>query len=108
MSTSQEYLEYVLDLLSESPNISYRSMMGEYVLYANGKVFGGLYDDRFLIKITPSSRSYMPDALGEIPYPGARPMLGVTIEQKERLAELVSAVESELPSPKRKQSKNSH
>ena len=72
MASSKGYLKYVLDLLSELDDISYRAMMGEYVLYYRGRVFGGIYDDRFLIKPTESARRILPDADVEIPYDGAK------------------------------------
>ena len=78
MASTAEYLEYVLDLLRDVPDISHRKMMGEYVLYADGKVFGGIYDDRFLVKDTPASRAMF--STYEIPYEGGSPMLLVDIE----------------------------
>ena len=83
MASSKRYLEYVLDLLSELDDISYRAMMGEYVLYYRGRVFGGVYDDRFLIKPTESARRILPDADVEIPYDGAKGMLLVESEDRE-------------------------
>lgn len=105
MATSKDYLNYVLDLLSETDGIAHRAMMGEYVLYAQGKVFGGIYDDRFLIKPTKSAEAILPDAEYQVPYEGAKPMIVVDFGDKRRLAELVEAMVSELPEPKRRKKK---
>lgn len=97
MASSEEYLEYVLDLLSEVPDVSVRKMMGEYMLYASEKLFGGIYDDRFLVKDTPSARSMLTDF--EVPYEGTAPMLLVVLEDRFALAELVAHMLPELPAP---------
>lgn len=102
MATSKDYLAYVLDLLSDAGNITYRAMMGEYVLYINNKVFGGIYDDRFLVKPTENAVKLLGSAGYQIPYDGAKPMLLVSIEDKRRIAELVTAMEPELSQPKRR------
>ena len=102
MSSSKGYLEYVLDLLSGLDDISYRAMMGEYVLYYRGRVFGGIYDDRFLIKPTESARRILPDADVEIPYDGAKGMLLVELEDRELIANMVEAMYDELPKPKKR------
>ena len=102
MASSKRYLEYVLDLLSELDDISYRAMMGEYVLYYRGRVFGGIYDDRFLIKPTESARRILPDADVEIPYDGAKGMLLVELEDRELIANMVEAMYDELPKPKKR------
>ncbi len=102
MATSKDYLEYVLDLLSEVDGIAHRAMMGEYVLYCQGKVFGGIYDERFLIKPTESAKSLLPDAEYQLPYEGAKPMLAIDFEDKRRLAEVVEAMTPELPEPKKR------
>lgn len=101
MASSREYLEYVLDLLSGLDEISYRQMMGEYVLYYRGKVFGGIYDDRFLIKPTKMAVTLMPNAHFELPYEGSKEMLLVDSEDRDFLAELLTAMYSELPSRKK-------
>ena len=81
MASSLDYLNYVLDLLREVSNITYKKMMGEYMLYKDGVLFGGVYDDRFLIKKT---KSLVDSGLKEeTPYPGAKPMLLVDVEYKE-------------------------
>ena len=103
MATSSDYLEYILDCLSETPEVSHRAMMGEYVIYCMGKVVGGIYDNRFLIKPTASAKRLMPDAPYELPYEGAKEMLLVTEpDDKAFLAKLMKAVADELPSPKKK------
>ena len=102
MASSKRYLEYVLDLLSELDDISYRAMMGEYVLYYRGRVFGGVYDDRFLIKPTEFARRILPDADVEIPYDGAKGMLLVESENRELIGNMVEAMYDELPKPKKR------
>ena len=103
MASSKEYLDFILEQLSELEGISYRAMMGEYILYYGGKVIGGIYDDRFLVKVTKSSREKMPDAELELPYEGAKEMLLVDdVENKEFLRELLEAMYPELTLPKKK------
>ena len=103
MASSKDYLEFVLEQLSELDDISYRAMMGEYIIYFRGKVVGGIYDDRFLVKNTKSAAELMPDAEPELPYEGAKKMLLVDdIENKEFLKELLEAMYEELPAPKKK------
>ncbi|MBO4313683.1 MAG: TfoX/Sxy family protein [Desulfovibrio sp.] len=102
MPSSKEYLDVILSRLSEIDDISYRPMMGEYLLYCRGKVFGGIYDDRFLVKATKSAVSMLPDAPMELPYDGAKRMLRVKAESKAFLKKLIEALYNELPEPKRK------
>ena len=103
MASSKEYLDFILEQLSELEGISYRAMMGEYILYYGGKIVGGIYDDRFLVKVTESSRKMIPDAELELPYEGAKEMLLVDdVENKEFLRELLEAMYPELPLPKKK------
>lgn len=103
MASSKEYLDFILEQLSELEGISYRAMMGEYILYYGGKIVGGIYDDRFLVKVTKSSRKKMPDAELELPYEGAKEMLLVDdVENREFLRELLEAMYPELPLPKKK------
>ena len=71
MTTSKDYLSYVLDLLSDVSDVTYRAMMGEYLLYAEGKLFGGIYDERLLVKDVPAARALL--AVEAIPYEGAKP-----------------------------------
>ena len=103
MSSSRDFLDYVLEQLSELSDVSFRSMMGEYVIYYEGKVVGGIYDDRFLVKPTMSAVEMMPDANLELPYEGAKEMLLVDdVEDKEFLRELIETMYNELPAPKKK------
>ncbi len=102
MSSTNQYLEFVLDLLGELDNVAHRKMMGEYVLYYRGKVVGGIYDDRFLLKVTPASKRLLPDAPRATPYEGAKEMLLVEIEDRDALCDVVSAMWEELPAPKKK------
>lgn len=98
MASSREYLEFILDQLSELDGISFRQMMGEYILYYRGRIFGGIYDDRLLVKPTPSAEAMMPDAEREPPYEGAKDMLLVgDVDSREFLAQLVTAMAGELP-----------
>ena len=103
MSSSKDYLEFVLEQLSELSDITYRAMMGEYIIYYQGRVIGGIYDDRLLVKNTKKARALMPDAPLEIPYEGAKGMLLVeNIENKAFLKELFETMVDELPLPKKK------
>ena len=100
MSSSKDYLEYILDKLSGLDDISYRAMMGEYIIYYCGKVVGGIYDDRFLVKPVKVAVTMMPDAELELPYEGAKEMLLVDdVENREFLRELLEAMYEELPAP---------
>ena len=102
MSSTNQYLEFVLDLLGELDDVEHRKMMGEYVLYYRGKVFGGIYDDRFLLKVTPASERLLPDAPRAIPYEGAKEMLLIEVEDRDTLHDVVDAMWQELPAPKKK------
>ena len=105
MSSTNQYLEFVLDLLGELDDVAHHKMMGEYVLYYRGKVIGGIYDDRFLLKVTPASERLLPDASRAIPYEGAKEMLLVEIEDRDALCDVVSAMWEELPAPKQRKKK---
>lgn len=103
MASKKEYLDFVLEQLSELNDISFRAMIGEYILYYQGKIIGGIYDDRFLVKPTNSAKSLMPDARLELPYEGAKEMLLVEdLDNREFLNELLNAMIDELPAPKKK------
>ena len=96
-------MDGILEQLSELEDVSYRAMMGEYIIYYRGKVVGGIYDDRFLVKPTNSAVAMMPDADLEIPYKGAKEMLLVdNVDNREFLQELLEAMFDDLPAPKRK------
>ncbi len=109
MASSREYLEYVLEQLNGVGGVSHRAMMGEYVLYCRGKVVGGIYDDRLLLKPTASAlalleaRSVISET--DIPYDGAKPMLIADVDNRELLASLVETIAQELPEPKSKKPK---
>ena len=103
MASSKEYLDFILEQLSGRDEISYRAMMGEYIIYYRGKIVGGIYDDRFLVKPTKSAREKMPDAELELPYEGAKEMLLVdNVENRDFLRDLLEGIYKELPAPKKK------
>ena len=103
MASSKEYLNFILEQLSELDDVSYRAMMGEYIIYYRGKVVGGIYDDRFLVKPTKSAKALMPTADMELPYERAKEMLLVdNVENREYLKELLEAMYDELPTLKKK------
>lgn len=103
MASSKEYLNFILEQLSELNDVSYRAMMGEYIIYYRGKIVGGIYDDRFLVKPTKSATAMMPNADMELPYDGAKEMLLVDdVDNKEFLRELLEAMYDELPAPEKK------
>ena len=103
MASDKEYLEYILEQFAMPEDVSYRAMMGEYILYYQGKVIGGIYDDRFLVKPVKSAAAMMPQAVTELPYEGAKAMLLVdNVENTEFLQALVKAMYDELPSPKKR------
>lgn len=103
MASSKEYLNFILEQLSELEDVSYRTMMGEYIIYYRSKVVGGIYDDRFLVKPARSAVAMMPNADMELPYEGAKEMLLVDdVENKEFLRDLLDAMYEELPVPKKK------
>lgn len=98
MTTGKDRLAYVLDLLAEVPGVTYRAMMGEYLLYAEGKLFGGIYDERLLVKNVLAARALLRTEAK--PYEGAKPMLLVESESPGEVARLVAAMLPELPAPK--------
>ena len=103
MASSKEYLDFILEQLSGLEGITYRAMMGEYILYMHSRIIGGIYDDRFLVKPTKSAMAMMPDADREIPYEGAKEMLLVdNVDNRGFLEELLTAMHDELPAPKPK------
>ena len=106
MASSREYLQFILEQLSDLEEINYRAMMGEYIIYYRGKIVGGIYDDRLLVKPVKSAISYMPKASYELPYNGAIEMLLVEdVDNKEFLIGLFNAMYDELPMPKIKRKK---
>ena len=103
MSSSKVYLGFVLEQLSGLEEITYRAMMGEYIIYYRGKIVGGIYDDRLLVKPVKSAVSLMPTASYELPYEGAKEMLLVDdIDSKDFLTKLFNAMYEELPASKKR------
>lgn len=103
MSSSKDYLDFLLDQLSELEGITYKAMMGEYIIYYRGKIVGGIYDNRLLVKPVQSAVSFMPIVTYELPYEGAKEMLMVyNVDSKEFLTELFYAMYDELPEPRKK------
>ena len=103
MASTKKYLNFILEQLSELDEISYRAMMGEYIIYYRGKIVGGIYDDRFLVKPVKSAVVMMPEADLELPYEGSKEMLLVdNVENKEFLRDLLEAMYGELPVVKKK------
>ena len=103
MASRKEYLDFILEQVSELDNVSYKAMMGEFIIYYNGKIIGGIYDDRFLVKPVKSAIALMPNAKYELPYDGAKAMLLVDdVDNKEFLIGLFDALYDDLPAPKPK------
>lgn len=103
MASSKDYLQFVLEQLSELQEITYRAMMGEFIIYYRGKIVGGIYDDRLLVKPTKSAISYMPTVTYEIPYENSKEMLLVEeVDNKDFLTGLFDVMYDELPTPKPK------
>jgi len=103
MASSREYLDYILDRLSDLDGITYRAMMGEFIIYYQGKIVGGIYDDRFLVKPVKPARELISGANMEIPYEGAKEMLLVdNVDSKKFLNELLNAIYKELPEKKKR------
>ena len=103
MASHKEYLDFILEQISELEEITYRAMMGEYIIYYHGKIVGGIYDDRLLVKPVKSAISLMPDANYELPYEGAKEMLLVNdVDNKDFLTKLFYAMYNDLPAPKKK------
>ena len=103
MPSSKEYLDFVMEQLSDLDGITYRAMMGEYIIYFRERIVGGIYDNRFLVKPTKLAKELLPNAHLELPYEGAKPMLMVEdIENKELMESLLNAIFEELPVPKKK------
>lgn len=103
MASRKEYLEFILGQLSELEEITYRAMMGEFIIYYRGKIVGGIYDDRLLVKPVKAARDYMPNASYELPYEGAKEMLLVEdVDNREFLTGLFRAMFDELPDGKKR------
>lgn len=103
MASSKEYLNFILEQLSELNDIDYKQMMGEYIIYYQDKIIGGIYDNRFLVKPTQSALKMMPNAKMELPYESAKPMILVDdVENKLFLKKLVESMYDELPVKKKR------
>lgn len=106
MASSKEYLDFILGQLSDLDEITYRAMMGEFIIYYRGKIVGGIYDDRLLVKPVKAVIRTMPTATYELLYEGAKEMLLVDeVDNKEFLTSLFNAMYEELPAPKPKKKK---
>ena len=106
MASSKEYLEFILEQLSELDEITYRAMMGEYIIYYRSKIIGGIYDDRLLVKPVKAAVDYMSTVSYELPYKGANKMLLVEeVDSKDFLTGLLNAMYNELPVSKPKNKK---
>ncbi len=105
MASTKEYLDFILEQLSDLDEVNARAMMGEYILYYRGRVFGGIYDDRLLVKPVPAAEELMPDAVMELPYEGAKKMILVDdVDNRKFLCKLVKSMWEELPEKKKKKS----
>ena len=103
MASSRSYLDHIMDQLSPLEGVSWRAMMGEYIIYYKGRIVGGVYDDRILVKPTASAKKLMPEAIMELPYEGGKPMLLVdSVDSSESLCGLLNAMYEELPEPKKR------
>ena len=102
MPSRKEYLVFISEQLSELDEITYKPMMGEYIIYYRGKIVGGIYDDRLLVKPVKSAAALLPNATYELPYDGAKEMLLVDdVDDKKLLSRLFIAMYNELPLPKK-------
>lgn len=103
MASTKAYLDFILGQLSNLEEITYRSMMKEYILYYRGKIVGGIYDDRLLVKPVEAAIHYLPKVRYELPYDGAKKMLLVEeVDNREFLEGLFQVMYDELPNQKRK------
>ena len=102
MASSKEYLDFIMDQLADLEEVTARKMMGEYIIYYQGKIVGGIYDDRFLVKPVPAAVELMPEAQKELPYEGAKEMLLVDeVDNREFMCNLLRAMFDELPAQKK-------
>ncbi len=102
MASSKEYLDFIMDQLSDLEEVKVRAMMGEYIIYYRGKIVGGIYDDRFLVKPVPAAVELIPEAQKELPYEGAKEMLLVdNVDNREFMCNLLRAMYDELPAAKK-------
>lgn len=110
MASDKSFLNFIVDQIENAGEITYKQMFGEYALYADGKIFALVCDNKLFIKPTASGRTFISDVLEAPPYPGARPsfLIGDKIDDREWLSELVRITLPELPEPKIKKPKKSH
>ena len=102
MASSKDYLDFIMDQFSDLEEVTARKMMGEYIIYYRGKIVGGIYDDRFLVKPVPAAVELMPEAQKELPYEGAKEMLLVdNVDNREFMCNLLRAMYDELPAAKK-------
>ena len=102
MASTKAYLDFILDQFAAAglEGVAVRPMMGEYLLGFRGRIFGGIYDDRFLVRPVKSAQAMMPDAPRELPYDGAKEMLLVeNADDPAFIKELIEAMWPELPDP---------
>ena len=103
MASSKEYLDFVLEQRSDLDGITFRPMMGEYLLYVDGRLAGGVYDNRLLVKPVPSAAAYVGEPVYQLPYEGGKPILFVeNMDDRAWLAGLLRTMRDELPEPKKK------
>ncbi|MBR5292757.1 MAG: competence protein TfoX [Clostridia bacterium] len=103
MASSKEYLNFILEQISQADDVSYRPMMGEFIIYCRGKNIGGVYDDRFLVKPVEAAKRLMPNGQYEKPYDGAKAMLLVdNLDDKDFLKQLIESIADELPNKNKK------
>ena len=106
MASSREYLEFIMDKLAPLHEVSYKAMMGEFIIYYQGKIVGGIYDDRFLVMPVNAARLLLPEAELEVPYEGGKEMLLVdNVDDRAFLVQLLRSMVSELPEPPKKKIK---
>ena len=92
MASTKDYLEYVLDLLKDINGITYKKMMGEFILYKDGVIFGGVYDNRFLVKNVESLKKY--NLKEQVPYPSAKAMLLLDSEDPIEIEDIIKIIVS--------------
>lgn len=106
MASNKELANYIMDQLSDLGEVRNIPMMGGYVFYYRERIFGGIFENGFLVKLTNASRKYMPDSQPEPPYEGAQNMLPVTIlDDREQLQNMVAEMYPELPERKPRKAK---
>lgn len=103
MPSTKEFLNYVLDQLNDLEDITYRYMMSEYIIYYKGKIAGGIFDNRLMIKPVKSAIDFIENPIYDIPFDGAKEWILIEdIEDKEFLTELFITIYKDLSFPKKK------